>query len=303
MNQEATKSIMPNFIMFAAMRSGTSSIYKYLEQHPDILMSSLKEPGFFICEADKNIFTQEIIENFTVITELEAYQKLFEHYKVEKAIGEATILYIYYEKCAAIIKKYIPDVKLIAVLRNPADRAFSHYIWGRRDGLENLNQFQDALLVEDERIKAKSSFLYNYKDMGFYYRQIQHYYKIFDPAQIKICLYENFMANPTVFMQDIFEFLEVDSSFTPDLSQKYNPSLIPRNNSWNDFIRKPNPIKSIIKPLIPSKLRQKAKKKAKLNNLYKPEFKPEVRQQLMSEYKEDIIKLQELTQQDFSIWM
>lgn len=294
---------MPNFIIFAAMRSGTSSIYKYLEQHPDILMSSLKEPGFFICEADKNIFTQKIIDDFTVITDWEFYHKLFEHHNGEKAIGEATILYLYYEKCAATIKKYLPDVKLIAVLRNPADRAFSHYIWGIKNELETLDSFEAALLAEKERSQAQKSFIYNYKDMGFYSRQIQHYYQIFDPKQIKICLYENFINNPKLFMQDIFNFLEVDSSFEPDMSQKYNPSLIPRNNSWDNFIRRPNPIKSMIKPFIPSKLRRKVKKKAKYSNLYKPEFKTATRQELILEYKEDILKLQELTKQDFSIWI
>lgn len=298
---------MPNFILFGAIKSATSSIYQYLEQHPDICMSSIKEPGFFAFEGEKPILNgpgrQEWVDNGGIINELESYQKLFENYSGEKAIGEASPFYICYEKCIVTLKKYTPNVKLIAVLRNPADRAFSQYVWARRDGLEDLKHFQDALAAEESRIEKDWALTWHYKKLGFYYHQLKPYFESFPSKQIKICLYENFVNDPNLFMQDIFDFLEVDTSFTPDMSHKYNLSVIPRNNFWHHFLKNSNPVKSIIKPFLPSNFRRNLKIKAKQKNLFKPSFSPKIRQQLMSEYKEDILKLQELTKQDFSVWI
>ena len=104
-------------------------------------------------------------------------------------------------------------------------------------------------------------------------------------------------------MQDIFQFLEIDDSFTPNMSQKYNTSRLTRNKFWHQFLDKPNPIKSIIKPLLPLQFRQNLKHNAQEKNLFKPTLSPEIRQQLMKEYQEDILQLQELIQQDLSIWL
>ena len=296
---------MPNFIIFGAMKSGTSSIYIYLKQHPDIFMSPVKEPGFFAFEGEKTIEGPGVQEWFdrNIVKDLESYQKLFTEHQQEKAIGEASPFYIYYEKAAENIKKYLPDVKLIAILRNPADRAFSNYVYALSSGGENLSNFQDALAAESERINKNWVPKWHYKNAGFYYRQLKPYYERFDREQIKICLYENFVSNPNLFMQDIFKFLEVDSSFTPDMSRKYNRSLVPRNQLLNKFLIESNPVKSAIKYFLPSKLSQKLKRKAFKKNLHKPELQPKIRQQLMTEYQEDIFKLQQLTHQDFSSWL
>lgn len=298
--------VMPNFLVFGAAKSGTTSIYKYLEQHPDVFMSSFKEPGFFAFEGETPTLNgpgaQKWVDKW-VVTDLESYQKLFANYQGEKAIGEASPYYIYYQKTAATIHQHVPEMKLIAILRNPVDRAFSNYVWAVRDRAENLTDFQDALAAEDDRIKENWGPKWHYKNQGFYYRQLKPYYELFALEQIKIYLYENFVAEPVAVMQDIFQFLGIDHDFTPDMSRKHNTSLIPRNKSWHQFLDKPNPIKSIIKPLLPLKFRQNLKQDAKEKNLFKPSLSPQLRQQLMTEYREDILKLQELTQQDFSNWL
>lgn len=297
---------MPNFLVFGAAKSGTTSIYKYLEQHPDVFMSSFKEPGFFAFEGETPTLNgpgaQKWVDKW-VVTNLESYQKLFAEHQEEKAIGEASPYYIYYSQSAATIHKHVPEIKLIAILRNPVDRAFSNYVWAVRDRAENLTNFQDALAAEKDRIKENWGPKWHYKNQGFYYRQLKPYYELFAPEQIKIHLYEDFVAEPVAVMQDIFQFLGVDNNFIPDMSRKHNTSLIPRNKSWHQFLDKPNPIKSLIKPLLPLKFRQNLKQDAKEKNLFKPSLSSQSRQQLMTEYREDILKLQQLTQQDFSNWL
>ncbi|MGK7947666.1 MAG: sulfotransferase [Xenococcaceae cyanobacterium] len=297
---------MPNFLVFGAAKSGTTSIYKYLEQHPDVFMSSFKEPGFFAFEGETPTLNgpgaQKWVDKW-VVTDLESYQKLFTDYNGEKAIGEASPYYIYYPKSAATIYKHVPNIKLIAILRNPVDRAFSNYVWAVRDRAESITDFQDALAAEENRIKENWGPKWHYKNQGFYYRQLKPYYELFKKEQIKIYLYENFVKQPVAVMQDIFDFLEIDDSFVPDMSRKHNTSRIPKNKFWHQFLDKPNPFKSIIKPLLPLDFRQNLKQNAKEKNLFKPTITSGIRQQLIAEYREDISKLQDLIGQDLSKWL
>ncbi|MGF1541007.1 MAG: sulfotransferase [Pleurocapsa sp.] len=298
---------MPNFILFGAAKAGTTSVYKYLEQHPDVFMSSFKEPGFFTFEGEKPKLNgpgaQKWVDRW-VVTDLAAYQRLFDEYEGQTAIGEASPYYIYYyEKTPQRIYHYLPDVRLIAVLRNPVERAFSNYVWAVRDRAESLTNFNDALAAEAARIQDNWGPKWRYKDQGFYYQQLKPYYEIFQPEQIKICLYEDFVANPVVIMQDIFAFLRIDPNFIPDMSKKHNTSKIPRNKIWHQFLVKSNPIKSAIKPFLPLEFRQNLKKKAQEKNLFKPTLDSEISDRLTAEYRPDILQLQDLIGRDLSLWL
>ena len=298
--------VMPNFLVFGAAKSGTTSVYKYLQQHPDILMSSFKEPGFFAFEGEHPILkgpgAQKWVDRW-VVTEVEAYQKLFENYQGEKAIGDASPYYIYYEKTPYNIKKHVPDMKLIAVLREPVERAFSNYVWAIRDRAESLTDFAEALAVEESRIKDNWGPKWHYKNQGFYYQQLKPYYDLFPREQIKIYLYDDFVSNSVAVMQDMFSFLEVDANFQPNMGKKHNTSKLTKNKSWQQFLDKPNLIKSVFKPFLPERFRYNLKQNAKEKNSYKPKLDNKIRQQLQAEYRDDILKLQDLIQQDLSKWL
>ena len=298
--------VMPNFLVFGAAKSGTTSVYKYLQQHPDILMSSFKEPGFFAFAGEHPTLNgpgaQKWVDRW-VVTELEAYQKLFDNYQGEKAIGDASPYYIYYQKSPYNIKKYVPEMKLIAILREPVQRAFSNYVWAIRDRAEHLTSFAEALAAESERIKDNWGPKWHYKNQGFYYQQLKPYYELFPSEQIKIYLYDDLVSNPVKTMQDIFNFLGVDDSFEPNMKKKHNTSKLPKNKFLHNFLDKPNVIKSAIKPLLPLDFRYNLKQNAKQKNLYKPQLEPQIRQELAAEYRENILLLQDLIQQDLSKWL
>jgi hypothetical protein len=298
--------IMPNFVIFGAAKAGTTSLYKYLEQHPDVYMSSFKEPGFFAFEGEKPIFNgpgaQKWVDRW-IVTDLKSYQALFATYSGEKAVGEASPYYLYYGRSAERMRKYVPNIKLIAILRDPVERAFSNYVWAVRDRAESITDFGDALAVEEQRIKDNWSIKWHYKNQGFYYRQLKYYFEVFKKEQFKIYLYENFVVNPIEIMQDIFRFLEVDDKFVTDMSNKHNTSRIPHNRAWHHFLEKPNTIKAIVKPFLPFKFRQNLKQYAQEKNLFKPKLDPEIRKHLLAEYREDILNLQDLIEQDLSKWL
>lgn len=169
--------VLPNFIIPGAQKSGTTALRIYLAQHPEIFMAN-KEIHFF--DNDENYKKG-----------IEGYEKFFDGWKGEKAIGEKTPNYLYYEKAPERIYKLLPDVKLIFVLRNPVDRAYSHYRHNVRIGQETLS-FEKAIEKEEERIKnPRLKKIYSYKDRGKYIIQIKRYAEYFPKSQMLFLLAED----------------------------------------------------------------------------------------------------------------
>ncbi len=295
---------MPNFIVIGAGKAGTSSIFYYLEQHPQIYMSSFKEPKFFALEGEPLNFQgpdKDIVNN-TSVNNLEAYQNLFQGISEEIAIGEASPIYLYSPKAPARIKQYLPEVKLVAILRNPVERAFSSFTHLLREGYETLS-FEEALQEEENRIQKKWAPLWHYKQKGYYYEQLKRYYDIFDRQQIKVYLYEDLRNNSIELIQNIYSFVGVDDTFVPDLSKK-NVSGTPKSRLVHDLFTKDNPLKSLLKPLFPKQLRRNIADTAISQNLgSKPRLAPETRDRLRQLYREDILQLQDLIERDLSAWL
>ncbi|MBE9192589.1 sulfotransferase [Gloeocapsopsis crepidinum LEGE 06123] len=299
---------MPNFLIIGAAKAGTTALYNYINQHPQVFMSSEKEPHFFAFEGEKVNFAGTAGENEwlnrTAITNLEAYQQQFRESK-ETAIGEASALYLYIPKAAARIRHYIPEVKLIAILRNPVERAYSAFVFQKRDGLEPNLDFPQALAEEEWRRQNNWVPIYYYQHMGFYYHQVKRYFDLFPQEQIKVYLHDDFTSNPLSILQDSFQFLGIDDTFNPNTTARHNVSGIPKNKALHEFLRAENhPVKTLLKPLIPKSLRRNVMLNLHNNNLEKaPPLAQDIRKQLIEVYKEDILKLQDLIQKDLSKWL
>ena len=297
---------MPNFLIIGAPKAGTSSLYYYLKQHPQIYMSPVKEPHFFALEGKKFDYVgpteKGINRKGQIITNLEKYKALFNEVSNEIAIGEATPIYLHNLQAPQRIKHYIPNAKLIAVLRHPAERAFSAFSHLVREGYETL-PFEQALIKEKERINNKWLNLFYYQKLGFYYESLKRYFDLFSKEQIQIYLYEDLEKNTVNLVQDIFSFLEVNNNFLPDLTRK-NVSGIPNNRYLYDIFTKKNLIKSIFKPLFTEQLRRKIYDAVTTQNLgSKPTMSSEIKHDLINIYREDILKLQDLILRDLSHWL
>ena len=298
---------LPNFLVIGTAKSGTTALHEYLNQHPQIYMSPQKEPHFFSLEGKKVDFRgpgdklEEQLNN--TVTNIEDYRKLFQGVSNEIAIGESSTSYIYNPEAAERIRKHIPNAKIIAILRNPADRAYASFLHMVQRGYEPLTDFAEALQDEERRINEKWRGLWHYKRRGFYYNQVKRYFDVFDRSQIKIYLYEDFSGNTTGLLRDTFQFLAVDETFVPDVSVKHNAYYLPKNKAWHSFLVKRNPIKSAVRLFIPAKLRKDIKTNLIAKNNNKPPLSPEVRRELIQEYREDILKLQDLIGRDLSKWL
>ena len=207
---------------------------------------------------ETNFFAQQsalcLLED--TITDVKKYEEQFEDAENAKAIGETSPAYLAVVPDAPeAISKLIPDVKLIAILRDPIERAYSHFLMRRRQGKEFRESFEQC--IEEEDIDPARS----YKSRGFYGKQVESYLKHFPSKQLKIFPYEQFVKDPESVIREICTFLGVDSNFSPDMSDRYNA----------------NPP---AEPLL-----------------------QDMKEKLIGLYREDILKLQDLTNMDFSQWL
>ncbi|MBE9125340.1 sulfotransferase [Coleofasciculus sp. LEGE 07092] len=295
---------MPNFLIIGAAKSGTTAFYQYLKQHPQIYMSPVKEPHFFAFEGENlNFRGPRVTINQTSITNIEAYRDLFQSVSKEVAVGEASALYLYLPKAHERIKHYVPNAKLIAILRHPVDRAYASFMQLIRDEREPITDFAQALQAEEKRMQENWGFLWRYQDLGFYSIQLKRYFEAFDQRQIKVYLYEDFSTDPVGVLQNIFQFLGVDDKFVPDMSIRPNVSGVPQNRLLHNFLKEPNPLKDLFKPLVPNRLRKRITTNLTIQNLTKPQLSSELRNQLLQLFREDILKLQDLIQRDLSAWL
>ena len=292
---------MPNFLIIGAAKAGTTALHEYLQQHPQIYMTPTKETNFFAFEGEDLNFKgpgDELLKDFS-ITDLDTYQAQFAGVTEEIAIGEACPAYLYHPQATVRIKQYIPDARLIVILRNPINRAYANFLHTIRDDRETHRDFALALQDETTRIASNWEWFWHYIQLGFYGKQLQQYYEIFAPSQIKVYLYEDLKENAIALLQDIFRWLEVDDTFVPDMALRPNKSGMPKNKLLHQILTKPNPLKTSLKPLFPAKIRQKIQHQ----NLNTPQISQEVRQQLLDLYRTDILQCQDLINRDLSAWL
>jgi hypothetical protein len=289
---------MPNFLIIGAMKSGTTALYYYLEQHPEIYMSPVKEPNFFSSQEQENAAD--------AVTNIGTYQHLFRGGSGKKALGEASHSYLYEPRAAAEIKRYVPEAKLIAILRNPIDRAYSHFLHMVRSGTEPLDDFAQALREEEVRIHKERTFQ-DYIGRGLYYNQLKRYFGTFPQEQVRVYLYEDLSGAPISTVQDAFRFLKVDDSFVPDVSLRRNVSGQPKYKTLDGLLRRQSRIKHAAKIYLPARMRwclSKTFDDLKTRNLAEPPpVQSKVRRHLIGVYREDILKVQELIHRDLSGWL
>ncbi len=292
---------MPNFLIIGAQKAGTTSLYYYLKQHPQIYMSPVKEAHFFDQdEGEEADFRGPGRSPTAPITSIDDYRALFRGVTSERAVGEATPSYIYIPEAPGRIRRRLPDAKLVAVLRNPADRAYSAFLHTVRSGREPLTDFARALGEEEARIRDNWHPLFHYRQRGFYHDQLGRYFDAFGRDRVGVYLYEDLRADPLGVLGGIFRFLGVDETFVPDTSVEYNASGVPRNRAVRSLVRRTNALTPALKPFLPFGLRQRIK-----GGIFAkpPPLAPEVREKLIEAYRPDILRLQGLIGRDLSLWL
>ncbi len=234
---------LPNFFLAGAPKAGTTSLYHYLDQHPQIYMSPIKEVNYFAAEIREHNFEPHLRPNVArdapllreylagpmtrkrsggIVTEWVDYLQLFRNATNQKALGEASVCYLWSTTAAERIAERIADAKILVMLRNPVDRAFSDYLQGFGNGTIRWS-FREHIRRNREHRSGLFALHYPFLEFGFYYEQLARFVDRFG-RNVWIGFYEDFQHRPNQVMRDIFEFLDVDAEFSPDISRRYRES-------------------------------------------------------------------------------
>ncbi len=270
---------VPRFIVLGGHKCGTSSLHHYLAQHPEIYLPTVKGTDYL------NRVTKTI----------EDYQSLYTDMKTEKIAGEVSSVYLNSERACANIKRYFPNAKLIAIIRDPAERAFSNFcvLPETLNRKRNLNE-----IFQDEKRVLKS---------GLYYPQLKMYFDQLGRDKIQIYLFDLFAKNTQQFLASFFEFVEVDANFISDTSLVVRKGGKIKNESAQQILSESNLLRSavgkLLKPFTTSEQRRILHKKAQNMLTIKEEMPVDLRKKLVNYYREDIDRVQNLLNIDLSHWL
>lgn len=294
---------MPTFLIIGAAKAGTTAFYWYVRQHPNVFMPEVKEPHYWAFAGQRLDFKGPGVGLNRAITDRAAYERLFEPGRGRRAIGEASASSLYVPEAPERIRRDLPDARLIAVLRQPADRAFSSYLHLKRDGREPAADFAEALALEPRRIRDNWGFLWRYRDVGFYGRQLARYYGLFPREQIRVYLSEHLSRDPVGVIRDAYAFIGVDPAFVPDTSVQFNPGGVPRSSLFGLAIGYRSPLRWLARQVLPPSVLQRLKSGIARQALARPRLDPALRAQLTAEYADDIRRVSDLIGRDLSYWL
>jgi hypothetical protein len=287
----------PNFFIVGAAKAGTTSMYAYLSRHPEVFMSTLKQPHYFSSFEVKQQF-----DNFMpVFRQARAYQELFFGSESYKAVGEASPSYLCDANAATRIKSAIPHAKIIISLRNPVQRAYSHYLMEFHEGNETL-PFREALKVDENRNEKGWGISFQYVELGLYADQVERYLKVFDPANVLVVIFEDFVRDTEAVMQQIASFLDIDPNQYPeDCFQRVHNPFEASRNKFARMILRSRPIRVTSKRMVPQKLRTAVRDRLLFKETQKPRLDDDIRQRLAQHFVPDLERLEQILDRDLEL--
>ena len=288
---------LPNFLCVGAQKAGTTTLYEVLKQHPDIYLPEVKEPHFFDEHYTKGVTWYE--------------QTFFKNYQNESAAGEITPAYLYFEEVPQrILETLGPNIKILIIFRNPADRAYSHYLMNKSNGYEAAS-FEEVMRASQPTagLTTAEKRMYSYKYRGFYARQLNQYLRLFHKENMHFILFEDLVSDrKEEVYASILDFLQV-KNHQLDFNIKSNAAKQVRNPLIQKLMNQSPWLSTLAKKLLPDASKRKAIRKSLKNVNQKPYSGPsnklsrEIREQIIAKYYlEDIKQLEVLINRDLRHW-
>ncbi|MCY7408740.1 MAG: sulfotransferase [Chitinophagales bacterium] len=296
----------PNFFVVGAPKSGTTSLYIYLSQHPQVFLPRKKE---------LNYFCFDLHFNYPLLS-YQQFMSYYEEVKNETAIGEISVWNLFSKDAAQKIFDFNPESKIIIMLRNPVEMMYVLHSNHLYSGNENINDFGEAL--NEEEIRKRGELIPNnircpyeglqYREVAKYSKQVLQYFKIFGRENVKVILFDDFIGETERSFKEILLFLKVDENFLPEL-KPYNVSKTTRSKFLKQLITNPPSfIKRIGKIFFPHQTKRRdwlMIKLWKLNSkkLERRKMDERLREKLILEFTPEINELQKVIEKDLSHWL
>jgi len=291
---------LPNLLIVGAAKSGTTSLHNYLNQHPSVFMCSPKEPHFLI---SNEIGEQRIPKG---VLNIEDYVSLFKGTSSKRYRGESSVMYLSFPEFAIKnIKKYLSnEVKIIIMLRNPVERAYSGYQHVKRYNLMESLSFENALDTSENRYHNTINMTpaSRYLKLGMYFEQVKKFIEEFD--KVHVIIFDDYKNDFSSEIDSVFKFLDL-GYFKVNAKEKHMLGGWEWKNEWiKSFMMKKTSFKTVLKFLLPFKsLRKRIRVNLQKVNTNKIEkINPETEKWLKQYYKSDVEKLSLLLDKDLNNW-
>ncbi len=279
----------PDFYVVGAAKSGTTAVWSWLRQHPDVFLPAVKEPGFFAYCGKKAApkagpYDPDYVSQITTTTA--EYARLYQE-AGEKITGDVSPIYLIDPEAADRIASVRPDARIVILLRDPVTRAFSQFLHNRRDGFEPCSDFAEALAQERTRANEGWSWGHSYRANGEYADQIDRYLQAFPSDQILFWQFEDLDRYPDDCWDALCQHLGLAVRPLPE-NKRVNATAdlqgVPTHQTLTRLIRHPGGVQKVLKSLVPAGLRTRLRRRIESAQSPMPELAPDVRADLIRHY-------------------
>lgn len=289
------KQIKPDFFIIGSPKAGTTALYAYLSNHPQVCMSSDKEPNYF---SKEQIEAQALYYKKKNVTTQDEYLQLFQAKKGDLIAGECSVSYLFYPGVAEKIHQFNPKSKIIISLRDPVQRAFSHYLM---DYSLNLVKVPfDKIVFEGENDESLKLYYQQYILLSHYPDQIKRYLTVFPKDQLLIFIHDDLISNPDKELRRLSNFLGINhTSSTGNLEQR-NVTTSAKSPILK-WLYKQEQFRKFVSIFLNEKKRSQIKSKLfSKNNL--PTLTISTKEYLNELYKSEIQEIEKITGATLSNW-
>jgi hypothetical protein len=298
---------LPDFLLIGAPKSGTTALHVALSQHPALFMSRIKEPKYFCFDGPPPPARGpgDGATYRAAIWRRDDYERLFDEAPVGAVRGESTTLYLRNAEAISRIHKEIPHARLIAVLRDPIDRAHSNWTHLHSAGLEPESDFRRACAQEDRRLAAGWAQFWGYLSQGRYGEQLEHLYTVFPPDQVLLLMYRDLRERPNQTLDKVCDFLGVATGAVEKVPAA-NVTTQTSHSRVNNALRSVVRYASSIDERLPGPLRRvvsaRAERLLQREQGMRSPLTSDERAALIPEFDADITLLESITKQHFDHW-
>lgn len=291
--------LQPDFLVIGAYKSGTTALHHYLRAHSEIFIPERKEPNYYAFAEESPPFDHPAAGQS--VRSASDYERLFKTAHSGQKLGEVSPAYLSVPSARERILQLAPKAQLIAVLRNPIERAYSDYMMYRRMGRENEPSFINALLQQDARDSATDPTAH-YLTTGLYFTQLLPYFECFSAEQLLVKTHEELSQDRESFMKEIFSFIGVNPNATIADQPPSNVSGIPEGQLLRLAFSVRNRFATQLAPIVPSSMKKRVNASME-SRLTREEMSTQARQWLTDHYRSEITQLSELLHRDLSGWL
>ena len=301
---------LPDFLIIGAPKAGTTALHAALATHPALYMSPVKEPKFFLTDGrpppDRGGGPGDIPTWREQVWRQEDYEALFAPAPAGQLRAESTPFYLYDAAAQRRIRDQIPDVKMIAMLRDPVERAHSNWTHLWSAGLDPIGDFVRACAAEDRRVAAGWAQFWHYTRLGRYGEQLEHLYQVFPKEQVLVLRYRDLVDAPVATLDQICGFLGVEQGVVTEVPRENvtaHPDESLAHRAVSSVIRAAAAASRHLPGTTGTALTSPLERMLQRGARPRQPLTWEQRQAVLPYFESDIRLLEKVTESDFSDWL